>query len=470
MSPIYLANADVLRAAGVAPQSGSVRFEFQDLTGATFTLDVAAGGPGQALAITPYPDPSSGFTPLYQQHRDRNYWFTYIESSRTLYFAYNQCAEMPGFPFTEFSDLLWATFDGRPAERVIVDLRNNTGGDSSVLLPFLQSGIARFDQFQEKGAYVIIGRRSFSSALINAAQMHQGPVRLVGEPTGGSLNSYGEVQTLVLPNSRLNVGYSTRFVLIPEVPVGQLLPDVSVPIYSADYFARHDPFVAAALGDVAQVDATSSGNLTVVNTGGYRVGMPVAPGSLAAALGSWDGGSGDATSLPLPTMLAGAQVWVNDLPAPVAGVRPGQINFQVPSATALGAASVRIVQGGSTVASGTVAIAPAAPGLFVADTVDPSRPGVLVAQGGTIQLYGTGQGSTSPRVPDGSAALAPSDFPPRVFIGAELADVTFSGLQPSFPGVWQINVKIPAGLSGQVPIFVTMGGAASNGVTARLGN
>src|SRR5581483_3879447 len=119
MSPIYLANADVLRALGVAPRSGPVRFEFRSLAGETFTLDVGPGGPGEPLAITPYPDPASGFTPLYQQHRDRNYWFAYIESSRTLYFAYNQCAEMPGFPFAEFNDLLWATFDTKPVERVI---------------------------------------------------------------------------------------------------------------------------------------------------------------------------------------------------------------------------------------------------------------------------------------------------------------------------------------------------------------
>jgi hypothetical protein len=74
-------------------------------------------------------------------------------------------------------------------------------------------------------------------------------VTLVGQPTGGSPNSYGNVQTLVLPNSQLRVNYSTRYFSFPDLPPGSLMPDVTVPVYSSDHFARHDPFLAAALAD-----------------------------------------------------------------------------------------------------------------------------------------------------------------------------------------------------------------------------
>ena len=71
-------------------------------------------------------------------------------------------------------------------------------------------------------------------------------VHLIGEPTGGKPASYGEVKSFLLPNSDLAVNYSTNFVpalYVPDTP--SLLPDVAIPMRSADFFARHDPELAA---------------------------------------------------------------------------------------------------------------------------------------------------------------------------------------------------------------------------------
>jgi hypothetical protein len=125
-SPDYLANADVLRALGVAAASDIVTFTMEDRDGSAFTLDVASLAPGATAQMTTAPDPATGFTELYQQHRELNYWFTYIESSRALYFAYKACQQMAGLPFAQFNDQLWAAFDSRPVKRFIIDLRNNT--------------------------------------------------------------------------------------------------------------------------------------------------------------------------------------------------------------------------------------------------------------------------------------------------------------------------------------------------------
>jgi uncharacterized protein (TIGR03437 family) len=67
---------------------------------------------------------------------------------------------------------------------------------------------------------------------------------------------------------------------------------------------------------------------------------------------------------------------------------------------------------------------------------------------------------------------------PRVFINACYVDdsacthetgvdtVQFSGLSPQFPGVWQINVRIPknTGPGAQVPIFLVMSNVYSQTV------
>jgi len=467
-SPNYLVNADILQALGIAPSNTSVTFVLQDAAGAQFTLDIASLAPGGSAALILAPDPAAGFTPFYLQQTNRNYWFTYIASSRTLYFAYNVCANMASLSFADFNTTLWQTFDSNQVDRFIIDLRNNSGGDSSVLNPFLQSGTARAAQLTATRAAVIIGNHTFSSAVLNAITMKQGPVMLIGEPTGGSANAYGEVKTLVLPNSQLAVSYSTRYIFT-GFPDGPVVPDVIVPVYSADWFARHDPYLAAVLADETPLPAIPvSTEAAVVNAANSRLNSPIAPGSLATVYTAAALPSADAPAIPLPTKLAGVEVLVNGVSAPLYVVRPGQINFQVPSATPVGPAAVEIRRDGARLASATALVASAAPGIFATDASAPLSPGAVV------QIYATGQGATDPAAPDGGvpSQLTQSRLAPRVYFGAELAEVLFSGLQPSLPGVWQINVRVPAtgNLSGQTPVFVAIGSNAGNAVTVPLGN
>jgi len=161
--------------------------------------------------------------------------------------------------------------------------------------------------------------------------------------------------------------------------------------------------------------------MAVVNAASFR--GPVAPGSLASAFGDWG---------------EGAEVTVDGTAARVIGWFAGQVNFQVPEATRPGLVSTRI--GG---VSGTTRVVEAAPGLFA-----------VIARDGYLEIYGTGQGTATG---------------PKVYAGKDLAEVMYSGAS-AFPGLWQLNVRTPAGAAGETPVFVTIGGAASNGVTVRIGN
>jgi hypothetical protein len=418
---VYLANADVLRALQITPSSDSARLEFQDRSGATFAMEIDAIAPGPTVIGTAYPKRAEGFLPLYLQNGDRNYWFTYIESSRTLYFAYNKCSATPGLPFATFNDQLWATFDAQPVERLIVDLRNNPGGSSSILEPFLRSGLARAGRLSGIRVALITGRATYSSAAMNAIDLHQGPTISYGEATGADTSHYGQVSTLVLANSGLSIDHSTRYYSYPALPPGPLLPDVPVPIYSTDYFARHDPVVAAILADARRED--EPGTPAVVNAASFR--GPVAPGSIASAFGDWG---------------EGADVLVDGRAAAVFAALPGQVNFRVPTETLPGLSSIRI--GGRP---GLARVVESAPGLFVAATGQ-----------GVVEIYGTGQGTSAD---------------PRVYVGKDAAEVIYTGAHPAFPGLWQVNARLPAGAAaGETPVFVTIGGRASNAVTVRIGD
>jgi uncharacterized protein (TIGR03437 family) len=63
-------------------------------------------------------------------------------------------------------------------------------------------------------------------------------------------------------------------------------------------------------------------------------------------------------------------------------------------------------------------------------------------------------------MPAPSSPLATLRFPVTVLLGGVPAQVTFAGLSPSLIGIYQINARIPAGLTGnrqQVTISVNGG-------------
>lgn len=187
-----------------------------------------------------------------------------------------------------------------------------------------------------------------------------------------------------------------------------------------------------------------------VNAAGFTSGKPVAPGSLVSVFGKFTGaGTGQAQSYPLPRKIADTEVFVDGNAVPLFYASPGQINFQVPSATAVGQSLVEVKVGGQTVTRTSITVLANAPGLFAAGNPDGTVNSSANAarRGDALILYGTGQGAVTPAVPDGAAAstpLASSVVTPLVFLGGKQMPVAFSGLAPGFAGLWQINVTLPA--------------------------
>src|SRR5258708_25673324 len=97
----------------------------------------------------------------------------------------------------------------------------------------------------------------------------------------------------------------------------------------------------------------------------------VAPDSIASAFGKQIGAStAVATSLTLPITLGGVSVNVMGSMAALFYVSPNQINFVVPHATAMGMATVTIMNGDAMPPSTMVQVAAVAPRLF-----NPNSPG-----------------------------------------------------------------------------------------------
>lgn len=214
-------------------------------------------------------------------------------------------------------------------------------------------------------------------------------------------------------------------------------------------------------------------------------GSPLAPGTVVQIYGSalstgGTAGSGSVVNGQLSTVVNGVSVRVGGIAAPLFYGSSGQINAQLPNeleaeqqyellvdvnglySNPVTINTTAVEPGVASLPDGTVIAQDSSYNLITADS--PAHAGEV------ITLYLTGMGATNPPVPTG--ATSPSSPPakvtvaPQVTIGKANAQVEFAGLSPGSIGLYQINVKIPAGAgTGNVPLVVTQGGVASNTVT-----
>ena len=86
--------------------------------------------------------------------------------------------------------------------------------------------------------------------------------------------------------------------------------------------------------------------------------------------------------------------------------------------------------------------------------------------GQVVQLYANGLGPVDhPPATGEPASASPLSHTltlPEVTIAGQAATVQFSGLAPGFPGLYQVNVEVPAGVpSGVQPVVIKINGVDS---------
>lgn len=158
-----------------------------------------------------------------------------------LFIQYNVCAESPDLSMATFTDSIKKELSDKNYKSVVIDLRYNTGGNSEILRPMLDM-LKSMKEEKSLEIYTLIGKSTFSSAIINAVQTKDElGSTLVGSATGGNVNGYGEVKTFELKNHPFIVTYSTKyFELIKGYDKDSLYPDVEVEQSLEDYLDGKD--------------------------------------------------------------------------------------------------------------------------------------------------------------------------------------------------------------------------------------
>jgi uncharacterized protein (TIGR03437 family) len=240
----------------------------------------------------------------------------------------------------------------------------------------------------------------------------------------------------------------------------------------------------------------------IVNIATFTQQEAAAQGDIFAIFGSQFAASGTAAqnaSTPLATTLGNTQVLVNNVPAPLYYVSPGQINFQLPYSLTPGqAATVQAVSGSRPGNVRPLSIAAIVPrllpflplpnyGLIVnfRDGSFPFPTGSVAGlqthpakPGDTLIMYGVGFGQTNPAAIEGMAASSsPLQQIQKLtatfgssFQGIANGVVGFAGLTPTAVGLYQINVTLPANvpLGAAIPVYVVVNGVQSQTVTLAI--
>jgi len=245
LSSDHLVRPDILAIAGVISASGPVPMVFEDGSG---TLEYQL--PIANFNLLPGPQLSRPKNPLYLRNSQQYYWFEYLPEARTLYMKYNRCRISPALPFDQFTRELIDFASSNPVERLIIDLRNNSGGNSTILDTLLEAmGVAAFAGkfFPTSGFFAIVGRETFSSGSLNARTLRLAGGQLVGENTGGGAGGFGEVVPFTLPNFGVSGQISTKKFEFADAPGTTLEPDVRVDLTAVDYFSENDPVLERTL-------------------------------------------------------------------------------------------------------------------------------------------------------------------------------------------------------------------------------
>ncbi len=173
------------------------------------------------------------------------YWFKYFDSNKTVYFNYRSCTD--DGTFKTMMDALMDTIVKMQPKKIVIDMRYNSGGNSSLLMPFVNY-LSKSNLNKNGGIYVLTGSKTFSSAVLNVlALKQQTRAILVGEPTGENAEHFGEVKFFILPSTQLKVSYSTKYFKNQEHIKGSIKPDVLIFEKFSEYDNNIDSVVDYAL-------------------------------------------------------------------------------------------------------------------------------------------------------------------------------------------------------------------------------
>ncbi|MCY6957989.1 S41 family peptidase [Clostridium brassicae] len=240
----YIIMPTVLQPLHIIDNKDTAKFTFEDKNGKDIEITMKSLDSEIVFNRILNKGKSGRNIPLYMKNQDKAYWFQYLNDSKVMYFNYSKCVEYDDDKsFEEFSKELMAAIEKEQVKKLVIDLRNNRGGSSRVLNGFIKK-ISKSELNKNGKIFVIVGRETFSSAILNAISLKQDTKAIfVGENTSGKPNHYGEVKKFKLPNTNTTIRYSTKYFNNYDKDISSFIPDKKIELSINDYINNNDPIM-----------------------------------------------------------------------------------------------------------------------------------------------------------------------------------------------------------------------------------
>ena len=253
----YMKYSKILKGLGITKNQDSANFGFLLDNGAQKAINL------EALPLTEYSESLTNSLELETPfHFDKSLigttylWYQPVNEYNTgyIYFAgYPNLLQMRRFAIALSRDII-----RRGIKNIIIDVRDNGGGDFYVGLELVKL-LSITDQIDwQNGVYVITGRTTYSAGMSNTAHFKELlNAKIIGEPTGANPNDYQDAEGFQLQNSKLWVQFSKRYYRFQDTISNGIVPDVIIKPNWKMIKNKIDSNIEWILEDIKQIEKKS---------------------------------------------------------------------------------------------------------------------------------------------------------------------------------------------------------------------
>ena len=250
----YILISEILTALNITTDIAQAKFTFIDAKGASKSTILKAYT-SETLDSIHY-EKIKYTHPSITQPKGSKFkylWFSSFNNTKTVYI---KCKAYPSEEeVNNFSKKVYHFIQEKKAKHLIIDLRDNYGGDffKGLLLSSYLNACESINW--ESNVYVLINRKTYSAAMVNAIQFKQLlNAKLVGEPTGANPNGYQDMGQFNLPNSNLLITYSKRLFRLQDTKSNGVQPDIYITPKWENYKNGIDEILNWVVKDISNLD------------------------------------------------------------------------------------------------------------------------------------------------------------------------------------------------------------------------
>jgi hypothetical protein len=187
--------------------------------------------------------------PLFLRNMNEMHWLQPMPEHRAIYVQVNNIMPDKDETLPQFGLTLRRAIQEHKPDNIIVDIRNNNGGNTFTYVELLRT-LTAFSTVEGHKVYALIGRNVYSAAANFSTDLERivRPI-FVGEPTSQIGNQWGDESQFILPYSGQIGSFSgLRWQIShPWDQRHSLAPQVPVQLTAKAYFRGEDPALDAVL-------------------------------------------------------------------------------------------------------------------------------------------------------------------------------------------------------------------------------